>query len=130
MARAPQSTDFSVDIDGIGTFTFARRRMADELKIQVEYARILDGVKPTEWLDLIAGWKSVLKVLTVRAPEDWGVDIFGNPTSDIDEMDPQDPVVYERLGLVNMKLAEKERSFRPRNGEASERSGQGAITGD
>ncbi len=130
MARTPDPSDFTVDVDGVGTFTFARRRMADEFKIQVEYARILDGVKPTEWLELVAGWKSVLKVLTVRAPEAWGKDIFGEPTAEIDDMDPQDKDVYARMGKVHMALIEKERSFRrgPAKAGAGEGQGAGGVT--
>lgn len=103
MARKPNVTDFDVPVEGIGTFTFGRRKMADEIAIQVEYARVIDGVQPTEWLALVAGWISALKVLTVRAPAGW----------DIDEMDPLDDDTYAKLMQVHAALAEKERSFRP-----------------
>jgi len=126
MVRAPHQTDFTVDVEGIGTFTFARRRMADEFKIQTEYARILDGVKPTDWLDLVAGWKSVLSVLTVKAPEGWGRDIFGEPTENIDDMDPMDKDVYARIGRVFKALTDKERSFRSGPAKAGPSDGEGS----
>lgn len=114
MARRPQTTDFALPVDGVGTFTFGRRTMADEIKIQVEYARIIEGVEPTEWLSRVGGWISTLKVLTVRAPEGW----------DIDEMDPLDPEVYEDMMLVYLALRAKEDSFRRKPGTGSEAGGE------
>ena len=116
MARTPNINDFSIPVDGIGTFTFARRKMADEIKIQVEYARMIDGVEPTQWLALVCGWMAALKVLTVRAPEGW----------DIDEMDPLDDDTYAKLGRVHAALIEKERSFRSGKTPAGKAGGQGA----
>ena len=100
--RRPSETDFVVQVDGVGGFTFARRRMADEIAIQVEYAKTLNGAPATDWLALVAGWLSALRVLTVRAPADW----------DIDEMDPLDDETYAKLARVHDALNEKERSFR------------------
>lgn len=102
MARRPQPSDFTVNVDGIGTFTFGRRKMADEIKIQVEFASIINGVEPTEWLQNVAGWISTLNVLTVRAPDGWN----------IEEMDPLDEEVYENMMLVYLALRAKEDSFR------------------
>lgn len=102
MAREGSAADFQVDVDGIGTFIFGKRSMRDEIKIQVEYARLIEGVEPTEWLALVAGWISVLKVLTVMAPPGW----------DIDELDPLDDASYAKLGKVHKALTDKERSFR------------------
>lgn len=116
MARRGNATDFDVSVEGIGIFTFGRRKMADEVAIQVEYARIIDGVQPTEWLALVAGWISALKILTVRAPADW----------DIDEMDPLDDETYAKLGRVHAALAEKERSFRKGNAAGGQGAGQGS----
>lgn len=120
MARTPNINDFSIPVDGIGTFTFARRKMADEIKIQVEYARMIDGVEPTQWLALVCGWMAALKVLTVRAPEGW----------DIDEMDPLDDDTYAKLGRVHAALIEKERSFRKGEKPSREepRTGDGEVS--
>jgi hypothetical protein len=113
--RAPSDTDFTVPVPGVGTFTFGRRRMADEISIQVEYARLLDGVTATEWLALVCGWLAALKTLTVRAPSGW----------DIDEMDPLDDETYAKLAKVHNALTEKERSFRGKAGSAKQGAGQG-----
>lgn len=119
MARERSPSDFTVSVEGIGTFTFAKRRMADEINVQVEYARIIQGVEPTDWLALVGGWLSVLRVLTVAAPEGWN----------IDEMDPLDNDTYLRLGRVHKALADKERSFRPgaASPSADPREGAGAV---
>lgn len=112
MARIAKDTDYTVKVDGVGTFTFGRRTMRDEIAIQVEYARIIDGVEPTAWLQAVGGWLSVLRVLTVRAPEDW----------DLDTMDPLDDGTYARLSKVYETLADQERSFR----RGSKPAGQGS----
>ena len=102
MARRASPTDFIVDVEGVGSFTFGRRKMGDEIKIQVEYARMIEGVEPTDWLATVAGCIAALKVLTVRAPEDW----------DIDEMDPLEDDTYRKLLKVHRALSDKEASFR------------------
>lgn len=117
MARIGSDSDFDVDVDGVGTFRFASRSMRDEIKIQVEFARIIEGVTPTEWLAVVAGWIAALKVLTVRAPDDW----------DIDGMDPLDDDTYAKISKVHRLLTEKERSFRRKSSKTNEAAGQ--VTG-
>lgn len=116
MARRSHTTDFTLPVDGIGTFTFARRKMADEMKIQVEYARMIDGTQPTQWLSLVAGWISALMVLTVKAPDGW----------DLDELDPLDDESYAKLKRVYDALMQKEQSFRSGHGKAREGERAGA----
>lgn len=103
MTRASKTTDFDVTVEGVGRFVFGKRTMGDELAIQREFADILQGVQPTDWLMTMAGWLSVLRVLTVSAPAGW----------DLDEMDPLDESTYERLFKVYTALRDKEGSFRP-----------------
>ena len=102
MSRIPKDSDFTVDVEGVGRFTFARRTMRDELAIQREYADILQGVIPTDWLATVGGWISTLRVLTVHAPADWV----------LDDLDPTDTVTYEKMARAHSALVEKERSFR------------------
>lgn len=113
MPRTAKENDFTVKVDGVGTFTFGRRTMRDEITIQVEYARIIDGVEPTAWLQALGGWLSVLRTLTVRAPDGW----------DLDAMDPLDTETYARLNKVYEALVEQERSFRRGSKPASQGSG-------
>lgn len=113
MARSPSDTDYTVDVDGIGTFTFGQRKMADHIKINVEYARLLEGVTPTPWLDTLTQWVSTLKVLMVRAPEGFV----------LEDLDPLEDSAYAKLFKVYTALRAKEDSFRPGSKAASEGAG-------
>jgi hypothetical protein len=114
MARKPAPSDFTVPVDTIGTFVFGKRTMRDECAIQVEFARIVDGVEPTAWLQAVGGWLSTLRVLTVRAPEGWN----------LEELDPLDDSSYAKLALVHTALSDKERSFRQQPAAPSQGSGE------
>lgn len=101
--RTPAPTDFFLDVDGVGNFRFAKRTMRDEMRIAAEYSRLTEGVTtPTEYLALVAGWLSVLSVLTVSAPAGW----------DLEGMDPLEEESYTKLSRVYEALREKEGSFR------------------
>ena len=117
MSRQPKETDFSVPVEGVGTFVFGTRTMRDELAIQVEFARIIDGVEPTSWLQAVGGWVSTFRVLTVRAPAGW----------DVDELDPLDPETYAKMDRVYRALSDKERSFRRKPGLGSTGAGEAAA---
>lgn len=120
MSRLPNINDFTVPVEGIGAFTFARRKLRDEMAIGSEYSRLTEGVDtPTPWLEAVAGWISTLKVLTVKAPDGW----------DIDELDPLDPDSYAKLRKVHSALREKEGSFRSAGKKGSQAEGQG-VGGD
>lgn len=116
MARRKQPTDFPVTVEGIGTFTFGRRTMADEFAIQRKFADICGGGEHTEWLNNVGGWVSTLGILTVTAPDGW----------DIDDMDPLDDAVYADLLRVYLALREQEDSFRGKSGKGSQAGGAGA----
>ena len=118
MARTAQDTDFVVKVEGVGSFTFGKRTMRDEIAIQVEFARIIDGVEPTAWLQTVGGWLSTLRVLTVRAPAGFAAD----------DLDPLDDDTYATLGKVYDALAEQERSFRRQKNGGSK--GNSPSSGD
>jgi len=120
MLKKPKPTDFLVDVADIGSFVFARRTMADEIKIQVEYADMIAGVPPTQWLSDLCGWISVLRVLTVSAPKDWN----------IDEMDPLEKETYENLMLVFLALRSQEETFRKGKREGSEKASKVPVNND
>lgn len=115
--RKPSLTDFVVPVEGVGQFTFASRRLADEIAIQVEFARIIDGVEPTAWLSAVGGWLAALRVLTVKAPDGWV----------LDDLDPLDDDTYAKLGRVHDALVDKERSFRRGPNKDGEGRGQAAV---
>lgn len=117
MARTPSDTDFVVPVEGEGNFTFARRTMQYEIDIQVEYAKMIDGATPTDWLATMCGWIATLRILTVRAPAGW----------DIDKMDPLEDDTYARIMKVNRALNAKEGSFRRKSAVGSAPSGQGDV---
>jgi hypothetical protein len=111
MSTAPGSNEFTVTVEGVGTFTFARRNMRREMAISAEFSRLTEGVEtPTPWLQTVAGWIAVLKVLTLRAPDGW----------ELDELDPLDDDNYSTLFKVHAALREKEGSFRRKPDEASQ----------
>lgn len=121
MTRPAAATDFHVDVEGIGHFVFAKRKMADEAALHVEYSKITQGIEtPTAWLQLMGGWMAALKVLTVSAPAGW----------DVDEMDPLDEETYEKLGSVHLALRNKELSFRKGKAETGQAKRETVVNGD
>ena len=117
--RFPSDTDFSVPIEGIGQFRFARRTMADEIRIQSEYAKYLNGAEATPWLASVAGWLATLRVLIVRAPDGW-------QPEELEQLDPLDEQVYAKLSQIHGGLRDAEREFRRK----PDARGQGAGAGD
>lgn len=104
-------------VEGIGNFKFAKRTMHDEIKVQVEYARMIDGVVATDWLALVCGWIAALTVLTVSAPDGW----------DMEDIDPLDDDSYAKLAKVHSALVAKELSFRSRPKASGEGSGAPTV---
>lgn len=99
----PNATDFYIDVEGVGNFRIARRTMRSELQIGAEYSRLTEGVEtPTEWLANVAAWLATLKVVVVEGPAGFGMD----------EIDPMDPAIYNKLFLIYEAVSEKENSFR------------------
>lgn len=104
--REPSINDFQVSVEDVGAFVFAKRTMADEFKIRAEYVRLTEGIPAQgedDILALAAEAMSVLRVLTVRAPDGWS----------LDTLDPFDPDSYAKLLKVWGALRDKEVTFRP-----------------
>ncbi|EPT1451930.1 hypothetical protein ACVOZ6_003518 [Escherichia coli] len=112
--RLAQPTDFFEDVEGIGRFRFAKRKMADEIQIQRLFAEYTGGISPTAWLLTLGEYLSTLRVLTVSAPEGW----------DLDDLDPLEEETYARLGRVFVALREREETFRGRSKPQGEGRGQ------
>ena len=107
---------YTVEVDGIGTFFFAKRTMRHEFKIQAEYSRLTEGVEtPTANLEYIAGVFSTLRVLTIKGPDGW----------DLDALDPLESEDFEKVIRVHAALRAKEGSFRRQPTAASQGTGQG-----
>jgi hypothetical protein len=110
---------FTIDVDGVGTFTFRRRVLRDEFRISAEYTRLTEGVEnPPEWLDNFADAVASIKALVVDAPEGWG-------KGEIDNLDPYDESTYKNIVAVRTALHEKEFFFRAPGKAGSEAQGEG-----
>lgn len=114
--RKPGPRDFTVDVEGLGQFVFGYRKMEDHLKIEVEFARITQGLaQPTPWLLTIGEWMSTLRILLVKAPNGF----------DLDEIDPLEDDTFNNLRAIFRALREKEDSFRKKRAPGSEASRAG-----
>lgn len=112
---------FTVAVDGIGEFTFKRRNMRLNIAIQVEYARLSEGVDlPPAIADFVA-MASAVKVLAEEAPKGWNVD----------ELDGFDEDSYAKVATVWSALREKETTFLKGSAAASPNGGAlaGAVDG-
>lgn len=118
--RIESSSDFPVEVQGLGTFIFGYRKLNDELRIQVEYARITESVPATVWLFNLATYISTLRVLLVKAPSGW----------DLDELDPLDDDSFIQLERVFAALRAKEDSFRPKLAKAGKEPGKTDVPDD
>ena len=113
--RERKTTDFCVDVEGVGRFTFARRTLRDDLAVATEYSRLIEGIDtPTEWLSILAGCVAALKVLTVTEPEGWN----------LLDVDPLDEDGYASILRVHNALRSAEARFRETRKESGARSGQ------
>jgi hypothetical protein len=103
MSLTPPKTLEPVDVEGVGRFVFRKRRVPDQVKIQVEYQEAKGEAQMLpEWMwDALNAW-CALKVLTVQAPPGW----------DLDEIDPSDGEQTGRLVAVWEALREAEKRFR------------------
>ena len=98
MSRLP----FTVEVEGIGTFTFKHAAIIEQIGIETRQHRILGGPCDNEEL---SGWALMvarLDVLTEKAPEGW----------DLLAMDFDDPETVPKLLLVHRRLREEQLRFR------------------
>jgi len=120
MTRTPGANDFQVDVDGIGSFTFARRQMRDVYRIRGDYNKLTGGNYDDEgnYGDLSALAFVTLSLLMVDAPSDFS----------LAKLDPLvDDNCDEKVIKVFTALREKELSFRVGPAPQGEGSGEGAA---
>lgn len=95
--------DFQVDVEGIGQFTFRRRTIRDQMRIEGEVNRILGGsVTDNITLSTLSLYYATVSVLTVQAPTGW----------DMEEMDPLDDATFSKIADVFRSLRTAEEKFR------------------
>lgn len=109
---------FVETVEGIGTFTFAKRTMRNEIRITVEKARLTENVDLPPYQDMFINAVCALKVLVIEGPDDtW-------TPEGLDAADPFDDEAYGRVLKVWSALRGKEETFRtagaarPPGGEA------------
>jgi hypothetical protein len=94
---------FTVPIESIGVFTFSRRTLRDEVRIQAAYARLTEGAEtPTNVLHNLATWISCIQVQLVEAPKGF----------DLDALDPFDDETYRKLSKIYEEVMASEARFR------------------
>lgn len=115
----PSANDFTLPVENIGTFTFGKRTMRDQVAIAVEYGRLTEGAADLmeEETTIFCRALAQLKVMTVQGPDGW------NP----DNLDPFDPDSYAAVLKVWGALRDKEVTFRP--GAQSGGTGAGPGSG-
>lgn len=103
--REVSSTDFFVDVDGIGRFSFARRAPKDVYRARALCNGLTDGYADQEGnLDMGAFMFATLKTLMVSAPAGF----------DLDKLDPVlDDDWEDKVIAIFKALRAMELSFRP-----------------
>ena len=121
MTRSAHATDFFIEVERLGRFHFARRRIGDMFKIRGRYHQITEGFYDEEgrMADLTALAFVTIQTLLVSGPEGFN----------IHNLDPLiDDDVDATLLAIWRALRDKELSFRPQPQETGEgtRAGTGA----
>jgi hypothetical protein len=128
--RKASKSDFYVEVDGVGRFSFARRSPQDVYRIRTETNTLTDGFEDKNGnMDLGAFMFATLKVLMVSAPEGFaGASSTAEPpiAPDLNTLDPvMDDTWEDKIINIYKALRDKELSFRPRPVEAVQRAGPG-----
>jgi hypothetical protein len=125
MNRPAAPSDFTIDVENVGTFIFGRRTRRDNFRIAAEHHRLTEGTDPagTDFA-LAAEAQSTLSVLIVSAPAGF---------SKLLELDSEIPVDEDdsmKVVRAFMALRKKELSFRPGSGEEGKGPGEADGRGD
>lgn len=93
---------FPVEVEGIGTFTFKKRTLDAQFKIEAGAVRLLGGDAPSDTLYHLAITFATVQYLAVTVPDKWS----------IEEIDPLDKEQMDRVQTVFGRLREAENTFR------------------
>lgn len=101
MRLAPKT--FTVDVPEIGTFTFKKRRVPEQVQLESLSLEYTNGQRQEDsHLANMAHVFATLSVLMVKAPDGF----------DLDEMDPLDAADTDRMWAVWKELRDTEAAFR------------------
>ncbi|RVT91415.1 hypothetical protein EOD42_22430 [Rhodovarius crocodyli] len=116
-----QSTVFPVKVDGIGAFTFRRRTIGDEIKIQAAYDEMVGGLaEPSSYLDSLATAMATYTVLANTWPGGWA-------PAEVKEMDAVMDDRIKDLLRVHGAFCLREDVFRPEGQRRFKALGQGSV---
>lgn len=107
---------FEVAVEDIGVFTFRRRNMRDQLKIEAAARHDTNSMSSSGDLFLAALQIETLSLLTVTAPDGWNL-------LDLDPLNESD---WAKLDRVFRELRSAEERFRGRVPEQPRGVGAGA----
>lgn len=121
MSRPAASSDFTVDVEGLGTFVFGRRTGRDRFRMAAEFHRLTEGldVGDSEF-GLVADAFVTIKALLVDGPAEI------TSMLDLEAPASMDPDADAMLLRVFFALRQKELSFRP----GAREDGKAARPGD
>lgn len=115
MNRPASPNDFSIDVDGLGTFIFGRRTGRDRFRIAADYHRLTEGLEVGDSeFGLAAEALATIKALLVEGPAEIMAML------DLDAPADTSAEADAKLLRVFFALRQKELSFRPRKGEGSQ----------
>jgi len=127
MMNTARKTDFSILLDGIGTFTFNRKSYGAQIKIDAVRARILganyDIEKVDATLNMHASLVGLYSALVVSCPPGW---------ENIEQVDmTEEPDLDNKILELYMELRARLDSFRVKKGPGSGNSaGQAGSPAD
>jgi hypothetical protein len=122
MTRSASPNDFTVEVQGVGDFTFGRRTNRDRFKIAADYHRLTEGLEVGDSeFGLTAEAFATVKCLLVEGPADLSAML------DLDAAAAMGPDDDAKLLRVYFALRQKELSFRPGAGEGGK--APGAVNG-
>lgn len=114
--RKAKLDDFKVPVDDVGTFVFGHKSVADQIKIEAEYARLTEGVEIVpRFLHVLSTALADIKVMAVTVPDGW----------DINAMDGEDDDNYQKIVDVRSAYRKKVDEFRAKPAVASPPAGEG-----
>lgn len=94
--------NFTVTVPDIGSFTFRKRRVPDQVKIEAMALKFTDGPTDDAELRHIAMAWATLSTLTVEGPKGW----------DLEEIDPLEQSDTDKMWAVWRALRKQEDTFR------------------